>query len=98
MVINYRLAILSGVALGPSALSSCHVVIYYHLSILRRANLRPGSVVARRRFGVNIDDFSVTLVLEQQSRFAVGYYLGMEFGREFEDGEGMPMRQGKHTF
>lgn len=58
-----------------SALSSRHVVVYYHLSILRGANLRPSGVVARRRFRVDVHHFSVTLVLEQQPRFAVSYYL-----------------------
>lgn len=77
VVINFHLAILPGVPLGPSAFSSCHVVVYYHLSILRGANLRPSGVVARRRFGVNVDNFSVTLVLEQQPRFAVGNNLSM---------------------
>ncbi len=54
------------------ALSSRHVVVDNHLPVLRRANLRPGGVVPRGGFRVHVHDLPVSLVLEQQTRFAVG--------------------------
>lgn len=86
----------SGTSLSSTAgltLSSRHVVVDNHLPVLRRANLRPGGVVPRGGFGVHVDDLPVSLVLEQQTRFAVGddlFGLLHDFVVQSVKGDGRP--------